>query len=288
MRKEHYIEADDGIKSYVLEIAPDGPEKASPVICLHGLTRNHKDFEPIFDFLRESGRKVYAIDVRGRGLSDYDSNPMNYNPLRYAQDVLGIMAALEIENAVFIGTSMGGLISMVIAMFAPQKICGLVLNDVGPELNPVGISRIRDYVGLNMEFPDFETALNSIKSINGRAYPLRAEDNEFWRNFANRIVKPTQTGVTYAYDANIRQVLTMGNPEDPPPNLWLQFSAIPDIPMGLIIGEISDVISKDLVAKMQEARPNLKIAKVPNIGHAPILDEAQSKELIKAILDTAN
>lgn len=288
MKKEHKIAADDGVKSFVLEISPTGAEKGPPIICIHGLTRNHKDFEPIFEFLTGLGRRVFAIDVRGRGNSDYDANALNYNPLRYAQDVLGIMSELQIEKAVFIGTSMGGLISMVVAMFAPQKIAGLILNDVGPELNPNGIARIRDYVGLNMEFEDFDKALDAVKSINGRAYPLRKNDETFWFDFAKRVLRPTSNGFEWAYDANIRQVLTAGNPEDPPPNLWPQFSAIPDIPMGIIIGELSDVITPELVDKMKIARPNLKTALVPNIGHAPILDEEPAIGLISEILATAN
>lgn len=288
MKKEHKIAADDGVKSFVLEISPTGAEKGPPIICIHGLTRNHKDFEPIFEFLTGLGRRVFAIDVRGRGNSDYDENALNYNPLRYAQDVLGIMSELQIEKAVFIGTSMGGLISMVVAMFAPQKIAGLILNDVGPELNPNGIARIRDYVGLNMEFEDFDKALDAVKSINGRAYPLRKNDETFWFDFAKRVLRPTSNGFEWAYDANIRQVLTAGNPEDPPPNLWPQFSAIPDIPMGIIIGELSDVITSELVDKMKIARPNLKTALVPNIGHAPILDEEPAIGLISEILATAN
>lgn len=287
MRKEHFIAADDGVKTFVLEIAPKGAETGPPIICIHGLTRNHKDFEPIFDFLSDMGRRIFAIDVRGRGYSDYDMNPMNYHPLRYAQDVLGIMAALEIEKAIFIGTSMGGLISMVVAMFAPQKIAAIVLNDVGPELNPQGISRIRDYVGLNMNFADFLSACAAVKSINSRAYPL-IDDKQFWEDFTKRVIKKTDNGYEYAYDANIRQVLTMGNPDDPPPNLWTQFAAIPDVPLGVIRGGISDVITDELVQKMKDARQNLKIAIVPNIGHAPILDEAEAKQLIENVILAAN
>ncbi len=284
LKTEHFIAADDDIKSYVLEISPNGPETGVPIICIHGLTRNHKDFTPIFDFLLAKGRKVFAIDVRGRGLSDYDSNPMNYNPIRYAQDVLGIMVKLEIEKAIFIGTSMGGLISMLLTMFAPQKVAGLILNDVGPELNPNGIARIRDYVGLNMEFENFDAALNAVKSINGRAYPKFENDDSFWEVFTNRIIKKTESGFEYAYDKNIRQILVMGNPDNPPPTLWPQFDAIGNIPIGLAIGALSDVITDEILNKMKSAKPNLKIARVENVGHAPILNEPECLSLIEEIL----
>lgn len=284
MKKEHFIAAQDGIKTYVLELIPDGEIKGDPIFCIHGLTRNHKDFEPIFDFLLGFGRKVYAIDVRGRGLSDYDPVPANYHPGTYVGDVANIMSVLEIEKAVFVGTSMGGIISMILAAFMPDKVAGIILNDVGPEVNEDGIARIRNYVGNSAPVDNWDDAIKGIKSIAQSEYPLQKDNEQFWADFAKRICKEEDGKIILAYDANIKQNLQPAKEGEPAPNLWAQFEMIKDKPIGLISGGISDILTQNIIEKMKSIKPNLYNEIIPNVGHAPILDETASKKVFEKIL----
>lgn len=284
MRKEHFIAAQDGIKTYVLELIPDGEITGDPIFCIHGLTRNHKDFEPIFDFLLGLGRKVYAIDVRGRGLSDYDSNPLNYHPGTYVGDVANIMSVLEIEKAVFIGTSMGGIISMILAAFMPDKVAGIILNDVGPEVNEAGIARIRNYVGNSSPVDNWDDAIKGIKAIAQSEYPLQKDNEQFWQDFAKRICKEENGKIILAYDSEIKQNLQPAKEGEPAPNLWAQFEMIKDKPIGLISGAISDIMTSDIIEKMKNISPSLKVALIDNVGHAPILNEEKALKIIEEIL----
>lgn len=284
MKKEHFIAAQDGIKTYVLELIPDGEITGDPIFCIHGLTRNHKDFEPIFDFLLGFGRKVYAIDVRGRGNSDYDPNPLNYHPGTYVGDVANIMNVLEIEKAVFIGTSMGGIISMILAAFMPDKVAGIILNDVGPEVNEAGIARIRNYVGNSAPVDNWDDAIKGIKAIAQKEYPLQKDNQQFWQDFAKRISKEENGKISLAYDPEIKQNLQPAKEGEPAPNLWAQFEMIKDIPIGLISGGISDILTQNIIEKMKSIKPNLYNEIIPNVGHAPILDETASKKVFGKIL----
>lgn len=287
MKKEHYIAAQDGVKTFVLELIPNGEIKGAPIFCIHGLTRNHKDFEPIFDDLLGLGRKIYAIDVRGRGKSDYDINPQNYNPLIYTQDVINILNVLEIDKAVFIGTSMGGIISMILAAIMPQKVAGMILNDVGPEVCEQGMMRIRNYVGDIAPSKNWNEALIKVKKIALDAYPDKANDNDFWRDFSYRTQKESENGIIFDYDPNIRQNVKNNDENAPAPTLWPQFQMIAPIPIGVIQGAISDILTNDIIEKMKALRPDIIHVSIENTGHAPILNEAKSLECIFKVVEGA-
>lgn len=281
--KEHYIAANDGVKTFVLELEPFGAITAAPIFCIHGLTRNHKDFAGVFDFLRGFGRKVYAIDVRGRGKSDRDPNPANYNPITYVGDVMNIMQKLEIEKAVFIGTSMGGLISMIMATFAAAKMEGIILNDVGPELDEVGVARIRSYVGKSKPAQTWEGAAQNIKTIALYAFPKFADDDAFWLDFAHKSCVQTDAGVVFDYDQKISESIKPDQNAQPA-NLWPQFPMLKNIPTLVIRGGISDILSPAIIAKMLEIKPDLQVQEVPDVGHAPLLNEAESLAAIGKFL----
>ena len=142
---ERFVFAPDGLRLYVRDYT--GDKAAIPVFCLHGLTRNSADFEGVATYLAQLGRRVLAMDVRGRGRSDRDPDFSHYRPDVYARDVLCVFDALSVKQAIFIGTSMGGLITMLLASLAPERIHAVVLNDVGPVVNPAGLARIAGYVG---------------------------------------------------------------------------------------------------------------------------------------------
>ena len=137
----------DGLTLHARDYAAARPVTGVPVICIHGLTRNARDFEDLAPRIAALGRRVLAVDVRGRGRSARDPQPLNYHPGTYAMDVVALLEATGIDRAVFVGTSMGGIIAMVLASIRPEAIAGAVLNDVGPELSPLGLARIGGYVG---------------------------------------------------------------------------------------------------------------------------------------------
>jgi pimeloyl-ACP methyl ester carboxylesterase len=279
--REHMLPAQDGISTFVVEHNAAGAETGPPIICLHGLTRNHKDFRDLIEPLQGMGRRVVALDVRGRGRSDRDPNPSNYNPLVYVRDVMGIMATLAIPRAVFIGTSMGGLMTMILASFAPQMIAGAVLNDIGPEVDPAGLKRIQGYVGAMPKIKNWDEAAAMLSTVGASTFPGR--DAAFWLDFAQRNCVQTDQGIEFDYDPAIAQVA--GSPSDGPlPTMWEQFSAFKDIPTAVVRGALSDLLSADIVARMKLAKPDLITAEVPNVGHAPMLIETEAWGAIEAIV----
>lgn len=282
--KEHFITSADGVKTYVLELAPKGTETGPPVICLHGLSRNHRDFENIFEFLQNAGRRIFAFDIRGRGKSDWDKNPANYNPLIYFQDVTNACAQLGIEKAVFIGTSMGGIISMLIGAYSPQLVAGILLNDVGPEVAQEGIDRIKSYIGKDTKFTNWEMAALAIKEIAISAFPEKENDNAFWQDFADKTCIKTGSGIVFNYDPAIKQGLSPQDTATAAPTLWPQFELLKGLNIVLVRGAISDIISREIVEKMKILKPDLSVYEVPGVGHAPILDEKESLMAIEEIL----
>jgi pimeloyl-ACP methyl ester carboxylesterase len=283
--REHRFVSPDGIGTFVVEHNAVGAETGPPIICLHGLTRNHKDFRDLIEPLQRMGRRVCAIDVRGRGKSDRDPNPNNYNPMIYVQDLMGVMAQMMIPRAVFIGTSMGGLMTMILASFAPHMIAGAVLNDIGPEIDPVGIKRIQGYVGVALpKITTWEQAGMMLSIAGASTFPDR--DQVFWIDFAQRNCIETPDGIIFDYDPAISQVA--GTPsEGPLPTMWDQFAAFKDIPTAVVRGALSDLLSTDIVARMKLAKPDLITAEVPNVGHAPMLTETEAWRAIEAIVRVA-
>jgi pimeloyl-ACP methyl ester carboxylesterase len=283
--REHFIAGQDGVRTFVLELDAKGPITGPPVICLHGLTRNHKDFEPVFPLVAELGRTCYALDVRGRGRSDRDPNPTNYNPLVYVRDLIGIMATLGVPRAVMLGTSMGGLMTMLLAALAPQMVAGAVLNDIGPEVDPAGIARIQSYVGATPQMQTWEQAGEAVARIGEAAFPGR--DADFWIAFAKRTCVETKSGIVLDYDPAIAQftgpIAKDGTPP-PLPTMWDQFAALANCPTAVIRGALSDLLSADIVTRMVAAKPDLVSALVPNVGHAPLLSEPEAQEAIAAII----
>jgi pimeloyl-ACP methyl ester carboxylesterase len=285
--QEFYIAGKDEVKTFVLNLKPQtinekkAPSAKPPVFLIHGLTRNHKDFAPIFDTLLSLGHEIFAIDVRGRGKSEYDKIIANYNPVTYAMDVIAIFDELKIPPAIFIGTSMGGLISIILASFRPDLFKGIILNDVGPEVALGGIKRIRSYVGSVSLFKTLEDAAAAVKSINLDAFPTRGDDDKFWLEFAERTCRKIEDGFVLDYDPQIRESVASADPDAPLPDIWAQFKANIAIPTMLIRGDISDLNTTDIVEKMLAVKPDLIVANVPNVGHAPILNEPEAIAAIK-------
>ena len=275
----------DGLSLFARDYLPAGGEARLPVICLHGLTRNSKDFEDIAPIIAGWGRRVIVPDVRGRGHSDWDPQPKHYQPKIYAHDTVEMMSALGIERAVFVGTSMGGLITMTMMAVRPKAVAAAILNDVGPAIAPEGIARILSYVGKPVEIHNWDDATNYVRRINSVALP-NYDDNQ-WRAFAERTFRDVDGVPELDYDPAI--TVPLGKPPSKLA-LWLAGFLFRRLarkrPTLLIRGEMSDVISLAIAERMQRIAPRMQRVDIPGVGHAPMLSEPEAVDAIEQFLRT--
>lgn len=260
---------------------PDGAETL-PVLCMHGLTRNARDFAGLAEELA-STRRVIVPEMRGRGQSDYASDSDTYSPITYVADVEKLLAEQGIDRFVVVGTSMGGLMTMLMAPAHPGRMAAVVMNDIGPEVDPVGLSRISGYVGQGRSYPTWVHAARGLAEAHGAAFP--DFDLDQWLEMAKRTMVVTQNGrIGFDYDMAIAEPFAKpGNAA--PRNLWPAFEALRDVPMLLVRGELSDLLTPETVARMADVNPAMRSITVPRIGHAPTLDEPEVRAAIKALLD---
>ena len=275
----------DGLSLFARDYpAADGDERL-PIVCLHGLTRNSKDFEDIAPIIAGWGRRVIVPDVRGRGQSDRDPNPTNYKPPIYARDVVEMMAALDIPRAVFLGTSMGGIITMTLMALRPNAIAAAILNDVGPEIAPEGIARILGYAGKPVEIRNWDDAASYVRGTNAVALP--GLDDDDWRRFARRTFRDDDGVPVLDYDPAIK--FALGKPPSRI-SLWLiglMFRRLArKRPTLLVRGATSDVLSAKIAARMQSKAPAMQRVDVPGVGHAPMLTEPEAVDAIDRFLRT--
>ena len=269
----------DGLSLYAKSY---GPEDARlTVLCLHGLTRNHQDFEPMIAALPAHYRFI-AVDVRGRGKSAHDPQPDNYDPRIYAKDMGGLLDKLGLARVALIGTSMGGLISILMIRTMKERVAGIVLNDVGPVVERDGIARIASYAGKVRPVTGWESAADAVKTIQGAAFPDMPEER--WMDFARRTYKELPGGeVVLDYDPNIARSLGKVKPGALTNFfLWHVFGATKKAPLLVVRGEMSDILSARTAELMVKRHPDARLATVPRVGHAPILDEPQA---VSAITD---
>ena len=285
--QDRYWTSRDGLQLHYRDYA--GTTDRPPILCLHGLTRNARDFENLAD--RLAGKwQVIAVDFRGRGLSEHDPLPSRYMPPTYAADVLQLLDELGIDQAVFVGTSLGGLTTMIVAAFAPQRIAGAILNDVGPELSAEGIERIGGYVGKPLLFSDWDDAADQLSAKYGDVHPGygRAE----WLRYAKRICRETARGVEFDYDMAIAEPFRQMDPHTASAAAaWPMFRALAGRPVLILRGEHSDLLSPEMAARMRNAITGAELVTVANVGHAPDFDEPQSiaavDRLLKRVLEAS-
>lgn len=279
---EHRITVADGLTLYLRDYAPQGDAQGLPVLCLHGLTRNSADFEGVAPRLAAAGRRVLALDVRGRGLSDIDPYPTRYRPDIYVDDVLDVLGALAIDRAVFLGTSMGGLMTMLLAQRAPERIAAAVLNDIGPVLNPAGLARIIAYVGKASSFDSWDAIIAAIRQTQSAAFP--DADDAFWQIFARRVARQEADGrIAFAYDPAIAEAFNTA-PTGPAPDLMAAFSALAQKPVLVLRGAVSDILAPEGVEAMRAAKPDIAVSEIARVGHAPTLDEPEAFEAVMRFL----
>lgn len=274
----------DGLRLHAYDYAAaEGPARL-PVICLHGLTRNGRDFEALAPWIAGQGRRVLALDTRGRGRSEWDPRPMNYTPAMYASDVLALMDAAGVARAQFVGTSMGGIVTMVLASMRPHAVAGAVLNDVGPRLNAEGLKRIGTYTGQPAPARDWTEAAAVARRINGAAFPDYG--NTEWEAFARRLFElAPEGGLRLAYDPDIAAPIRAAGPNALAPDITPLFVALATgRPLLLIRGALSDLLDDIGVAHMRQLAPHIQYAEVPRVGHAPMLSEPDARAAIAAYL----
>ncbi|MBL8542790.1 MAG: alpha/beta hydrolase [Hyphomonadaceae bacterium] len=273
----------DGPRLEVRDYAPAGAVSGAPVLCLHGLTRNVRDFDELAPRIAGLGRRVIVASQRGRGGSDRDPMPARYNPAIYAGDMLALLDQLSVERAVYVGTSMGGLMTMITAAIAPQRIAAAVLNDIGPEIDPAGLARIQSYVGKTKPVETWADAIASTRILQSVAFPKETSD-AFWEAFARRAYREEPDGrVVLDYDPAIAQAFQPA-PDAPAADLWPLFEALKPVPVLLVRGGISDLLSAATVEEMRRRKPDLKAVSVPDVGHAPYMTEPAAWAAIEDFL----
>ncbi len=275
-----WIEVANGLGIAVRRYA-GGPK--TPVLCIPGLTRNASDFDDLAPKIAATGHDVITVSLRGRGRSDRDPDYLNYHPETYRDDVLAVLDALGIGSAIFVGTSLGGIVTMVSHASAPERVKAAVLNDIGPELAPEGIARIAGYVGAGAgagPAASLEEAAARIRAINGVAFPDASDAD--WLVFARRTFRKTETGQwVLDYDPNIARALMELAPA---PDLWPAFESLKSTPTLVLRGALSDLLSPEIVEKMRAAHASFDYAEVPRIGHAPMMTEPAAWAVLENFL----
>jgi len=267
---EHFYPSTDGLNLYYREYGTD--EDRTPLLCLSGLTRNSADFHDFAE--RYSGnRKVYALDYRGRGKSDYDANYDNYNPQIYAGDIYNFLTTKNISKALFVGTSLGGLLTMGMAGFAKHLIAGAILNDVGPEIDTSGGNRILDYVGKDIRYANINAASEGQKQQYLNAYPDLSNAEWIAQSKKTFVFDETAGNFRFNYDMKLGKALAKQFENAEPVDLWPFFAELKEIPTLAIRGARSDVLSQNVFEKMQTENPDMHAISLDNRGHVPLLDE---------------
>lgn len=270
-----FITAPDGLRlharCYGTRTAP-----AAPVICLPGLTRTAEDFEALASVLtnEKPSRRVIALDYRGRGLSQYDRDPANYAlPVELA-DVLAVVSALDASPAIFVGTSRGGILTMLLAAVRPTAIVGAVLNDIGPVIEPQGLMRIKSYVGKLPQPRSFEEGAEILRRLFSGQFPkLEMAD---WLTSAHRAFKEENGRLMPSYDVKIAATMNGVDAARRVPPLWMQFDALKAKPVMVIRGANSDLLTAETVEAMRARRASMDVLEVPDQGHAPLLTDADT------------
>jgi pimeloyl-ACP methyl ester carboxylesterase len=279
MTEERFVSTPDGTSLYVRSFgrATDAP----PVVCLPGLTRNSRDFAELAEALSHD-RLVVTPDLRGRGRSDYDLTGTSYRPDVYADDVVVILDSYGIDRAVLLGTSLGGGVSMVVAATQPDRVAGLVLNDVGPQLEREGFARIQGYAGMLPPAATWDDAAERLKVINPAMVGTIDQDawvhmaRQQWREFAPGDIRPDHDP---AVAAGMRDV-----DPDAIPTSWPVFDAIGPVPILVLRGAVSDLFSAATAEEMQRRHPATTVVTIEQRGHCPTLDEPESRAAIAAFL----
>ncbi len=257
--------------------APSGPW---PVLCLPGLSRNGRDFAALATRLAAAGHRVIVMDYRGRGLSDRDPDWRNYAIPIEAQDIDTGLDALGLERFAVVGTSRGGLHAMLLAIRRPAAVAAIVLNDIGPQIEMAGLRRIAESIGKDMTAPDWQTAAERLSKTFGHQFPVLTSADQ-WLRLARQLYRDQSDGLCLDYDPDLARPLAGLDDGEPPADLWSAFPALASVPLFILRGENSDILSPATVTRMLAEHPRADAIVVPGQGHAPMLweDAIQSQIL---------
>ncbi|MFZ4531131.1 MAG: alpha/beta fold hydrolase [Alsobacter sp.] len=278
--RSHYVTAADGLRLHTRDYGAETGH-GLPVVCLAGLTRNSVDFHDLALALATCAsrpRRVLALDYRGRGLSDRDPDWTHYDARIEVGDVLAVLAALGVAEAVFVGTSRGGLVTMGLSGVRPALIRGAVLNDIGPVIEPAGLLRIRSYVGKLPEPRDMDDAVALMRHISGAQFPGLSDAD--WLAMAQGTFVERDGRLVSSYDPALMKPLATIDIEGALPTQWPLFAGLCGVPVLVIRGENSDLLSPETLLAMSEAHRGLLVHIVPGQGHAPLLRDSPTIERI--------
>jgi pimeloyl-ACP methyl ester carboxylesterase len=279
---ERVVSAGDGLQLYARDYNAAG-ENPIAILCLTGLVRTSRDYHPLALRYAARGFRVLCPDYRGRGRSAFAADWRSYDVPVLVGDLMAVLTALEIDRAVVIGTSMGGVLAMAMNVMRPTLFAGLVLNDIGPDVDSGGASRIVEYVSRNWRFGDWPSAIAHLKSLFAHG-PCKTEDD--WRDMAYGTFTPkADESLHPQWDTAIgRMLAAQHNDETTSLRLWSAFRALADVPCLAIRGAKSDVLSEATFAKMKAAKPDLATLNVPDVGHTPSLREPECLAAIDDLL----
>lgn len=267
--KGHYYKSDDGLKLYAKIY--DGSGSKDTILCMHGLTRNSSDFDIVAEHLCDRYR-VISVDQRGRGNSEWDSDVSQYNPAIYVQDMLTLLDGLGIDKVALIGTSMGGLMSMMMGAMVPQRILGMVINDIGPVIETEGLERIKNYIGNSSTFDSWQQIADNSKELHGVAFPNYTNDD--WLRMAERTGRMGDDGIIRMnYDQAIAEAIRDSEEAAIPPDLWPLFDMLAGKELLTIRGEISDILGSGVLADMVKRHEGMETHIVAGEGHAPMMED---------------
>ena len=271
----------DGLSLYARDYPASGD--AMPILCLAGLTRTLRDFEPLAQWLAGT-RRLITMDYRGRGQSDYAADPSTYRPDVELADALLLLDHLGIERVNVIGTSRGGIIAMIMAAQFPQRLNGVLLNDVGPVIEKASRLRIRKYLGKPVSFANWDEAATALKRNNPGFESLTKAE---WLDFARRVFIARDGHITNDYDLRLAQTFPTEEQieREGVPDMWQVFGALHSLPVTILRAEHSDLLSAQTVSEMKRRHPRLAAYTIKDRGHVPFLDEPDAKAAIGAWLE---
>jgi pimeloyl-ACP methyl ester carboxylesterase len=271
----------DGLRLHYRDY-PGGEPGQPPILCIPGLTRNARDFAVVAERLSPAWR-VICVDLRGRGESPPAADPASYALPSYALDIGALFVALRLEKAVLFGTSLGGLVTMLLALTTPERLAGVLLNDIGPVLDSAGLSRIRSYVGRSASWPTWLHAARALADAQKGVFPRYAIGD--WLVMAKRVCRLTSAGrIVFDYDMRIAEPFRETPEEAPPADLWPAFEALAGRPVAVTRGALSDLLSAATMQEMARRVPDLDPVTVADVGHAPALDEPEAIVAIDRLL----
>lgn len=277
--RDSYVTVPDGLTLHYRDYP--GGNGGPPLLCLPGLTRNARDFAELAE--RYSPRfRVLALEFRGRGASDFDPVPARYMPPTYVGDVLHFLQETGISRAIFIGTSLGGLVTMMLAAVKPDAIAGAILNDVGPELDPAGIERIRTYVGHDARFNSWDEAARAIAAKHASSFERYGHDD--WVRMAERNCRNDNGEIRFDYDMAIALPFSAPPGAAPQVDLWPLYRALAEKPLLIVRGAKSDLLAEATAERMVAEAPGSTLVTVAGVGHAPELNEPEAVAAIDRFL----